>query len=463
MITQAGSLSYVELATMLFTRCEIPLLNPKPSAMTSTLHFRLKWCANSLLFVALCYSPVMSQVPKANEDESLVVMSPLPDPLLRVDGTRITDAKDWPAQRARLLQLIAEHEYGAAPTEKASVTWELVEQGLMNNDKTKRQQFVVHIKTDAASLDVDLALFTPNQSGKVKGTFLGLNFQGNHTIDSSPALRLPKSWVANDTKTGVTENRATESNRGAQERRWPIAEITERGYAVATAYYGDIDPDFDDGFKNGVHSLFPTHRASAEHRDRWGTVAGWAWGLSRLMDVLIQQPNIDPDRVAVIGHSRLGKTSLWAGATDPRFALVIANNSGCGGAALERRNFGETVARINTSFPHWFCPKFKDYNQNESAMPFDQHTIVACIAPRPIYIASATKDLWADPKGEYLSGWYASPVYKLLGFNGLPTEEPPTPDTSVGDRIGYHNRTGPHDILSFDWQQYMNFADRHWK
>ena len=412
---------------------------------------------------AMNVSPVWSQVPKANEDESLVVMSALPDPLLRADGTRVLDAKDWPAQRARWMQLIGEHEYGMAPTEKAGVTWELVEQGLMNNDKTKRQQFVVHLTTSAASIDIDFVLFSPNQLDKVKGTFLGLNFQGNHTIDSSSGLRLPKGWVANDTKTGIADNRATESARGTQDRRWPIAEITDRGYAVATAYYGDIDPDYDDGFQNGVHSLFPTYRASAQHRDRWGSIAGWAWGLSRLLDVLLQQPNIDADRVAVIGHSRLGKTALWAGASDPRFSIVIANNSGCGGAALERRNFGETVVRINTSFPHWFCHKFRDYNQNEAAMPFDQHTIVACIAPRPVYIASATQDLWADPKGEYLSGWNATPVYKLLGYEGLPAEVPPPPDTSVGNRVGYHSRTGAHDILSYDWQQFMNFSDRHWK
>ena len=349
-------LSERTLVTILLRLFTFPFLKFEVPTMFCPLHNRTVLLSFLMLFAALNQGTAMSQSPKANEDESLVVMSPLPDPLVRVDGTRITDAKDWPTQRARWLQLIAEHEYGIAPTEKAAVTWELVEQGLMNNDKTKRQQFVVHLKTDAATLDIDFVLFTPNQPGKVKGTFLGLNFQGNHTIDSSPALRLPKSWVANDAKTGVTENHATESNRGSQDRRWPIAEINERGYAVATAYYGDIDPDFDDGFKNGVHSLFPAHRASSEHRDRWGTIAGWAWGLSRLMDVLIQQPNIDPDRVAVIGHSRLGKTSLWAGASDPRFSIVIANNSGCGGAALERRNFGEAVARINTSFPHWFCP-----------------------------------------------------------------------------------------------------------
>ena len=416
-----------------------------------------------MIMPTLMLDNALCQVPKANEDESLVVMSPLPDPLVRPDGSVISSPKDWPAQRARWMQLIADNEYGVAPSEKVDLKWELVEEGLMNIDKTKRQQFVVHLKTDAASVDIDLVLFTPNKPGKAKGTFLGLNFQGNHTIDASTSLRIPKGWVANDPKTGVTENRASKMARGAQERRWPIAEITERGYAVASAYYGDIDPDFDDGFKNGVHSLFPNHVASPDHRDRWGSISAWAWGLSRLMDVLVQQPNVDAEHVAVIGHSRLGKTSLWAGATDSRFGIVIVNNSGCGGAALERRNFGETVARINTSFPHWFCPKFKDYNQNESAMPFDQHTIVACIAPRPVYIASATKDLWADPKGEYLSGWFASPVYKLLGYNGLPSETPPAPDTNVGDRVGYHNRTGPHDILSFDWHQYMNFADRHWK
>ena len=422
-----------------------------------------------LLLTLLTYSsasnidPAIGQGSRGNDDESLVVMSPIPDPLLRVDGTTITDPKDWPVQRARLLQLIAEHEYGTAPVDQAKLIWELVEEGLMNDNKTKRQQFVVHLATEAATIHIDFALFSPNQPGKVKGTFLGLNFQGNHSADSSPAIRIPTSWIANDAKTGVANNKASEQNRGGQDRRWPIAEINERGYAVATAYYGDIDPDFDDGFKNGVHSLFPNHTASPEHRERWGTIAGWAWGLSRLMDVLAQQPNLAADSVAVIGHSRLGKAALWAGASDPRFSMVISNNSGCGGAALERRNFGEAVARINTSFPHWFCPKFKDYNQNESAMPFDQHTIVACIAPRPVYIASATLDLWADPKGEYLSGWYATPVYKLLGYNGLPSETPPAPDSSVGDQIGYHNRTGAHDILSYDWQQYMNFADRHWK
>lgn len=417
----------------------------------------------TFLSVFLMSTFIHGQVPPANEDESLVVMGQLPDPLAGRDGQLIADPTAWPKQREYLLQLIGENEYGFAPTRSAKVSWTVVEQGWMFDGKTKRTQMVVTLSTEASELSIDFVLFSPAKLKTAKGCFLGLNFQGNHTVDKDPSLRIPSSWVANSKETGITDHRATAQMRGAQDARWPIQEINDRGYAVATAYYGDIDPDFDDEFKNGVHALFPDHRASAEHPGRWGTIAGWAWGMSRLLDVLVQQPEIDSARIAAIGHSRLGKTALWAGATDQRFSIVISNNSGCGGAALERRNFGETVARINSSFPHWFCPNFKKYNQNETALPFDQHALIASIAPRPVYISSATKDLWADPKGEYLSGWYATPVYQLLGYQGLPTEAPPVANASVGDRIGYHNRTGDHDILAFDWQQFMNFADRHWK
>lgn len=212
-----------------------------------------------------------------------------------------------------------------------------------------------------------------------------------------------------------------------------------------------------------MHRLFPDQKPDANHPNRWGTIAAWSWGISRLLDVVSQQPELNETNYAVVGHSRLGKAALWAGANDERFTLVISNNSGCGGAALERRNFGETVEIINNSFPHWFCGNFKKYAKNEKAMLHDAHFIIASIAPRAVYIASATEDQWADPKGEYLSGSYATPVYKMLGLSGLDGETPPAPDTSVGGSIGYHARTGAHDILSFDWQRYMDFADRQWK
>jgi hypothetical protein len=239
--------------------------------------------------------------------------------------------------------------------------------------------------------------------------------------------------------------------------------ILARGYAIATLEAADFCPDNKDTFRQGLLARFYPGRSGPPGPQEPGAIATWAWALSRALDYFEIDRDIDPRKVAVIGHSRMGKTALWAGTEDPRFALVISNNSGCGGAALSKRNFGETVARINRVFPHWFCGNFSKYNGQEDQLPLDQHELIALIAPRPVYIASAQQDGWADPRGEYLAAVAAGPVYRLFGLSGLDTSDSPPLNQSVGQTIGYHIRAGKHALTDFDWLKYLDFADRHLK
>ena len=392
---------------------------------------------------------------EANYDESKVPAYTLPDPLVMRDGRKVTSAEMWREERRpEILELFRQQVYGSAPDIEIEPAYEVFEESAAALDgKARRKQVRISFTRNGRTLAMDLLLHTPADADGPVPAFLGLNFQGNYTVDDDPAIRVTESWVRN--RGGIEDNKADPKLRGTASSRWPLAEIVGAGYGVATIYYGDIDPDFDDGFRNGVHALFP------EHQDGdFSSIGAWAWGLSRALDYLETDPHVDGSQVAVIGHSRLGKTSLWAGATDERFALVISNDSGCGGAALSRRRIGETVARINTSFPHWFNDAFLGYNNNEAELPVDQHMLLALVAPRPLYVASATEDLWADPRGEFLSLLEAGPVFELLGRGALEIREPPPPGKPAMADVGYHIREGEHDLTLEDWRHYIEFFDR---
>ncbi|MFK7819851.1 MAG: acetylxylan esterase [Planctomycetaceae bacterium] len=389
----------------------------------------------------------------ANYEESKIPEFTLPDPLLFDNGTSVQNAADWESRRQEIVALFADQVYGKAPARPKTLLSEIFDQQDVFNGTAKRLQIRIHFGADTAAPHMDVMVYLPKGVTK-PAAFLTLNFKGNHSIDPDPGIRLSESWMRRGA--GIKSNKSTEPTRGAAQSRWPIEKIVKRGYALATIYYGDIDPDFDDGFKNGVHALSPPKTKSD-----WGSIAAWAWGLSCALDYFEENQIVDPNRVAVFGHSRLGKTSLWAGASDPRFAMVISNNSGCGGAAISRRAIGETVGRINTVFPHWFCDNYLQYNENENACPVDQHMLIAAIAPRPVYIASAKEDRWADPKGEFLAARYANPVFRLLKTEGLPSSNMPAVDEPIHGRIGYHVRTGKHDVKDFDGNQYLDFADKH--
>ncbi len=395
--------------------------------------------------------------PTANYDEAKVPHYVLPDPLVSESGMPVGSPEQWRSvRRPELLHLFQQHIYGTAPHRPRATAEAIGEPAQILGGIGLRHRYKVTLTPGPDPLTGEMLLFTPARAGKYPA-FVELNFWGNHSISSDPAVPISSAWFVNHGK-GIENNRATGLSRGCNAAAYPLELIVSRGYALASLCYADVEPDRADGWRESLRGRM--ERMIGYPANRWGAICAWAWALQCELDCLESIASIDASRVAVVGHSRLGKAAVWAGATDERFAAVISNNSGEGGVALSRRCFGETVEHITGMFPHWFVPRFREYASNEQALPIDQHELVSLMAPRLVYIASAAEDLWADPRGEFLSAVHADCVFRLLGKPGLGTTQMPPRDTPVGRSVGYHIRSGAHAITRYDWQCFMDFLDR---
>jgi hypothetical protein len=426
-----------------------------------------------LLLLLLAIATLAQQPPvppKINYDESKVRPYTLPDPLVLADGAPVRDASVWrQKRRSELLGIFSREVYGRTPGGRpAGMHWAVTstDRGALGGNAVRKEITVwFTANTDGPKMQL-LVYQPPGRPGAHAPwpAFLGLNYYGNMCVAPDPAISMSTAWMRPNDSAKIVKNRATEGTRGAQASAWEVETVLARGYATATVYYGDLCEDRNEGLTKDVGALFKTGTSEDRRPDEWGAIGIWAWGLSRALDVLVKDPEIDGKRVAVHGHSRLGKAALWAAAKDERFGLVISNDSGCGGAALSMRDYGETVEAINTSFPFWFAKAFRAYNGREAKLPVDQHELLALVAPRPLYVASAADDQWADPRGEFLALKHAEPVYALFGKKGLGIADPPAVGRPVlGDGLAYHIRSGPHAITPYDWAQYLDFADREMK
>lgn len=397
---------------------------------------------------------------------SMAQTSVLPDPLIMNSGKLVKNAKQWyKVRRNEIFELFSREMYGQAPERPSNLRFEVVEEDkkALNGSATRRQ-VVVYFDGTNAGPQMELLMYIPNQVGKPVPAILGLNFWGNHAIHPDPHIRITKSWMESGRNNPyvnlncVVEHRAKEACRGINAAQWPLDTILARGYALITAYREDIASDNPkQGFSTGVHTLYPSLQS---RDDNFGTIGAWAWALSRAMDYIETDQAINPKKVAVFGWSRLGKAALWAGASDARFALVISHESGAGGAKLFRRGVGENIRRLCTVFPHWYAHNFNKYMDKDTLLPFDQHYVMALVAPRPLYVGSAVDDKGADPAGEFASVVAVDKVYRFLGTEGFPAQAKPPLHQSIQGKIGYHIRAGGHDVNLYDWQQYLKFADK---
>jgi hypothetical protein len=381
-------------------------------------------------------------------DEGQIPHYDLPELLVTAEGEPVTTADQWRnVRRPQIMSLFSNLIYGRVPKPTGPIQ---TEYEVLKTDKEfmagKATRKLVRIRfsnnENGTQADMTIVVFVPNTADKPVPAFMKHSF--------------------NDTKSDDFD--AHPDQPGRIRNGWPIGEFMDRGYAFIAVYQKDLVGHNEVGFGQGIHPLFYKQGQSFPKAAEWGVLSAVAWGGMRALDYLETDDDVDARRVAIMGHSKMGKATPWTAAQDERFALAISAQSGCAGAALWRRKSGETLAKMVTRFPYWLCRNAWKFVDREDDLPVDQHMLIALIAPRPVYVASGVKDTWADGRGEYLSAYYASEVYRLLGKTGLTSEaSPPVGEPIQNGEVGYHIRAGGHSVEMYDWQRFMDFADRHLK
>lgn len=377
-------------------------------------------------------------------DEAMVPPYQLPPILQTAEGKPVTTPEQWfHERRPQIMALFANLVYGVVPTPESPVrtTFEVLRRDdTFMDGKATRKDVRIRFENAKGSAELRVLVFTPNGTRGRAPAFLLHSFSGTRD----------EGHDANPDKTGYTRNGL------------PLGEFFSRGFGFVVLPQADLVRHNELEFSTGVHPMFYRAGQSFPKANEWGVIATVSWSASRVLDYLETDPDIDAKRIVAMGHSKMGKAALWTCAQDPRFAMAILAQSGCAGAALWKRNFGETMEKMVSRFPYWLCHNASKFARNEEDLPVDQHMLLACLAPRPVYIASGAEDLWADPRGEYLAAYHAGEVYRLLGRKGLESERSPAVGKVLADGdVGYHNRPGGHSVELFDWLRFLEFAERH--
>jgi hypothetical protein len=399
---------------------------------------------------------VVAGIP-VNYDESKVGTYTLPDPLVTSKGVRVRDAETWMrVRRPEILRMMESIQFGRAPGKPDKVIVDRFDRGTPAlGGKAIRRQTTLYFTDDRSGPKAELLSYVPADARGPVPLLLQISFSPNANVVDDPGIKPGEMWSR--------DRKRVPAPPASAFGRVDVLPFLANGIGFATLYYGDIEPDFKGGIPFGIRGRYLKPGQKEPAPDEWGAIAAWAWGLRRVMDYLETEPAIDAKRVALLGSSRLGKTVLWTGATDERFAVILASVSGESGAALSRRNYGETVRHMtdSTRYDYQFAHNYQSYGDRVNELPFDGHMLVSLIAPRPLLLQTGSTDFWSDPKGEYLSAVAASPVWKLLGKEGLATDHYPAAGEPILSTLGYSMHEGRHGILPYDWPVFLEYLKRY--